>query len=429
MVMDGRRRNLRVMLTEAKDMSELMVDLAYAALYFGDPDMAEEVDELNDDMRELVQDMRSVCVLAGRNLKEAEALASVLQVISSMQRIGDDAVDIARIVTHRLGIPRELVADLSAAEEVAHRVLVREGSSMARRPLDRLELPTVTGMRVTAVRRGREWITDEVDGDLVLQPGDVLFLHGPPAGIGRIRELAGAPPWQPPTGAADNGGGGPLTDLDRAVDVLVEMKNLSETAVGLAYSALVLRDPLLAAEVRHLEDRLDEMNDRLELWVLRAANTGLEPRRLRGLLRLSAAAEDLGDQAQQMVWLVEQPEDLHPILGIALGESDDVVVQLPVAAGSPADGASLSHLGLDLKPGFHVLAIRRGGGYVYRPRGQVTLAADDQLLALGPYEGRELLAERLGWKLEVDEDTGEIELLPLPAAHADTVGGPRGSRQ
>ena len=31
--------------------------------------------------------MRSVCVLAARNQKEAEAMASVLQVISAMQRI------------------------------------------------------------------------------------------------------------------------------------------------------------------------------------------------------------------------------------------------------------------------------------------------------------------------------------------------------
>ena len=76
------------------------------------------------------------------------------------------------------------------------------------------------------------------------------------------------PRWEPPTPPED----GILTDLDRAVDVLVEMKNVSETAVGLAYSALVLRDLGLAAEVRHLEDRLDDMKDRLELWVLRAAS-------------------------------------------------------------------------------------------------------------------------------------------------------------
>ncbi|MEA3218260.1 MAG: hypothetical protein QOJ19_4416, partial [Acidimicrobiia bacterium] len=51
-----KRRSLRVMLTEAKDMSELMVDLAYAALYFGDPDMAEEVGGLEERMDELVHD-------------------------------------------------------------------------------------------------------------------------------------------------------------------------------------------------------------------------------------------------------------------------------------------------------------------------------------------------------------------------------------
>ena len=38
--------NLKAMLSEAKDASELMVDLAYAALFFDDPAMAEEVERL-----------------------------------------------------------------------------------------------------------------------------------------------------------------------------------------------------------------------------------------------------------------------------------------------------------------------------------------------------------------------------------------------
>ena len=153
------------------------------------------------------------------------------------------------------------------------------------------------------------------------------------------------------------------------------MKNISETAVGLAYSALVLADLGLAAEVRHLEDRLDEMKDHLELWVLRASSEDpyVDPSPLRGLLRLSQAAEDLGDAAQQMVWLVEKQEEMHPILAIALGESDEVVVRVPVGEGSPADGARLAELQLDVDPGFHVLAVRRGGRYLYRPRGHVEL--------------------------------------------------------
>jgi uncharacterized protein with PhoU and TrkA domain len=114
-----------------------------------------------------------------------------------------------------------------------------------------------------------------------------------------------------------------------------------------------------------------------------------------------------------MVWLIEKHEEVHPIITLALGESDEVVVRVPVAAGSPADGATLQELQLDVDPGFHVLAVRRGGRYVYRPRGHVQLTAGDELLASGPDEGHPILAARLGWRLEEDEDTGHDRLEPL----------------
>lgn len=392
------------MLSDAKDLSELMVDLAYASLYFGDPDMAEEVHDLEERMSELVQDMRAICILAVRNPREADSMSSVLQVISAIERIANDAVDITRIVTHKLGIPAELVADLAQAEEVSHRVLIRDGSHMAHRPLHSLELPVATGMRVTAVRRDREWITD-IHGDLLLVPGDALFLHGPPGGIVRLRELAAAAPWVPPR-AIDV----PGSELGRAVDLMVEMKNISEAAVGLAFATLVLRDRGLAAEVRHLEDRLDEMHQQLELWVLRAASSNLDESQLRGVLHLAQAAEDLGDQAQQMVWLIEKDEEVHPVLSLALGDSDEVVVRMPVADNSVADGASLAELELNVEPGYHVLAIRRGGQYVYRPTGLTRLAAGNDIIARGPDEGREMFASRLGWTLEYDSETGEYDL-------------------
>ena len=406
--MDDRPRNLREMLAEAKDTSELMVDLAYAALYFGDPDMAEEVGELEERMSRLVQAMRAVCILAVRHPRDAEGMSSVLQVVSAIERIANDAVDIARIVTHRVGIPAELVADLSVAEEVSHRVLVSDGSMLAHRHLSDHEMPVQMGMRVMAVRREREWITD-IGGDTVIVPDDVLFLRGSPEGIEELRKLAGSPGWSPP----QTPDGPVATDLDRAVDVLVEMKDLSEVAVGLAYSALVLRDESLAAEVRHLEDRLDEMKDRLEMWVLRAARDNVEESGLRGLLHLSQAAEDIGDQAQQMVWIIERQEEIHPILAVALGDSDDVVAHLPVAAGSEVDGSTLGDLRLNIEPGFTVLAIRRGGQYRYRPRGEVQIKEGDALIASGPDEGRERLAEMCGWVLLHRDDEARMTLEPL----------------
>ena len=437
-------RNLREMLSAAKDTSELMVDLAYAALYFRDLDMADEVLELEERMSNLVQDMRAVCLLAVRHPKDAEGMASVLQVISAIERIANDAVDITRIVTNRLGIPSQLVHELSMAEEVSHRVHVLKESSLAHHPISFHEMPVQMGLRVMAVRRGREWFTN-VKGSTMIVPDDVLFLRGSPQGIGQLRSLA-VPPKGSSAGdvsdvrgmtasAADNvtasagggvvasvtasagggGGGSNMTaavdggvsdqdmtvdDLDMAVDVLVEMKNLSEVAVGLAYLALVLQDSGLASVVSHIEARLDNMQERLEMCVLLAASKHDNPSALRGLLHLSQVVEDIGDQALQMVWLVERDEDVHPVLTVALGESEDVVAQVPVSESCEVSNRTLSELRLNIDPGFTVLAIRRGGQYLYRPRGMVRLQPGDELIASGPDEGRVRFSQLCGQSVD-----------------------------
>jgi uncharacterized protein with PhoU and TrkA domain len=386
-----------------------MVDLGYAALFFDNVAMAEEVMDLEERLDGLVHEMREVCILAARSPHDAEQMSSVLHVISSIERIGNAAVDIARIVIHRLGIPAALVADLAAADEVSHRVRVRASSDLAGRSLADVELPVEVGMRVVAIRRGKEWIIDP-DGDEVMLPDDVLFLRGAPDGIFELRTLAGAPEWRQPTVGEDP----TITDLDRAVDVLVEMKNISEVAVGLAYSALLFYDQSLAAEVNHLEDRLDEMRERLEVWVLRAAAEQIDPSPLRGLLHLGSAAEQLGDSAQQMVWLVEQGEEMHPVLGLALGDSDEVIARVPVGAGSSLEGKTLREAKLELETGTYLLAIRRAGRYIYRPRGLVRLEAGDELIAIGPDDGRDRLAELAGFQVLEDDDTGQIELVRTP---------------
>ena len=294
--MEDRPRNLKAMLSEAKDTSELMVDLGYAALFFADERMADEVSELEELLTELVHEMREVCVLAGRSKRDAEQMSSVLHVVSAIERMGNAAVDVSRIVTHRLGIPPALVADLAAAEEVSHRVRVRADSALANRTLEDVELPMETGMRVVAIRRGREWLFDPDGDEQRCSPDDVLILRGQREGIAEVRELAGAPEWRPAAVEEDPA----ITDLDRAVDVLVDMKNVSEAAVGLAYCALLLKDQGLAAQVTQLEDRLDEMREQLELWVLRAGGRDRRPvrparasaprRRVRGGRRRRPAA-------------------------------------------------------------------------------------------------------------------------------------------
>jgi uncharacterized protein with PhoU and TrkA domain len=148
--MDDKPRNLKTFLADAKDTSELMVDLAYAALYFDDEGMAESVLGLEENMSHLVHEMRSLAMLAVRHPREVDGMSSVLQVVSAIERVSNAAVDIARIVLRKLGIPRALVVDLAQAAEVSHRLAVAAGSHLANRPLRDMELPVVVGMRASS---------------------------------------------------------------------------------------------------------------------------------------------------------------------------------------------------------------------------------------------------------------------------------------
>src|SRR5215203_4510112 len=176
-----RPRNLKEMLVEAKNTSELMVDLAYAAIFYNSENLSEEVSRLEERLNDLVFDMRTLAILAARSPADAEQMAGILGVVQ----------DIAKIVVKRLGIPPELLHDIPEAEEIPSRVRVQAESPLDGRSLGDVDLPLETGMRPIAVRSEDEWNFDPEPED-VLRSGDVLFLQGPPEGVDEVRELAGA---------------------------------------------------------------------------------------------------------------------------------------------------------------------------------------------------------------------------------------------
>jgi uncharacterized protein with PhoU and TrkA domain len=248
-------------------------------------------------------------------------------------------------------------------------------------------LPIETGMWLIAMRRGDQWEFDP-GADSVITEGDVLVFQGPEEGVNLLREIAGAPPL-PPGPESDAPA---LTELDRAVDILVEMKNSAEVAVGLAYSSLLFNDPALAAEVATLEARSDVLHDELESWTLKAAPEARRPDELRGLLRLAYASETIFDAARDMTWLVEQGEELHPVVAMALEESEEVAAETIVEEGSHAAGRSLKELQVETETGMFILAVQRGRRWVYRPRPRFELQAGDRVISIGPEDGADELA-------------------------------------
>src|ERR671930_1013205 len=382
MAEDEQPRNVKELLVEAKDVSELMVDLAYAAVFFNEEDLAEEVEELEERMDGYLRRLREVAMLAARSPEDAEAMGGVLHIAAAIEKIGDAASDIARVVEARIGIPDELRPDLRHADEVVGRVKVREDAQAVGQSLRQLMLPSEIGMWLIAIRRGSEWEFDP-GPDTFVSDGDVLLFQGPEDGVNLIREIAGAPALPP----GPETEGPALTELDRAVDILVEMKNSAEVAVGLGYSSLLFVDPALAAEVATLETRSDFLHDELESWVLKAAPEARNTDELRGVLRLGYASETIFDAARDMTWLIEKGEELHPVIQMALEETEEVAAETVIEPGSRAEGRSLKQLQLETETGMFVLAVQRGRRWIYRPRPRFELEAGDRVISIGPEEG------------------------------------------
>ncbi|MDD2666108.1 MAG: TrkA C-terminal domain-containing protein [Methanocellales archaeon] len=378
--------NVKDVLKEMKDTSELMVDLAYSAVLYDDEDIAEEVLRLEEKMDVLGYHARIAAMLGARGVEEAEMLSGILQIASAAEKVSNAAGDIAKIVLKKLGLPPELKAAIPEAEETVTRVRTSSKSPLAGKTLGELELETETGMRVIAMRRDLDWIYGP-DKETMVMRDDILFAKGPDEGVEILYELAVGDKYQRKSHATQVS----IEDLDKAVDMIIDMKNVSELAVGLAYSAVLFYNEEIAHEVEILEAKMDEMKYGLEHWVLVSAKHVTEVDHLRGLLHLAISSEVISDAADEIADVVLRDIELHPVFMLAVRESDEVITRVTVSEQAEIIGKTLGDLRLETETGMFVMAIRRADRWLYSPKGKTIIERGDTLIARGTRGGEELL--------------------------------------
>ena len=386
-------------LIEMKDISELMVDLSYSAILFDSKEIALEVINLEESMNKLVYQARIQSVLGARRLEEAEAMSGMLQVAEAAERIANSASDVAKLILKNVRFPAKLKRIFPEAEELVTRVIVSQSSELAGCTLGGLKVQSTTGMQVIAIRRGKGWIYGP-DKTTRVEVGDILISRGPEAGADILSLMAGTaerPRVEPsPAGEVD--------DLDRAVGLIIEMKNLSELSVGLAYTSLLFNNREVAHEVVALDSTLDDMRYDLDLWILEAARKIDDVHKLRGLLYLSAFAQAISDSAHSIVDVLLRDIEIPPVFKKIVRESDEIITRMPVAASSPLVGRTLKEASLGTVTGMVVLAIKHGERWVYRPGKDVRLENGDIIIAKGRRDGECRLHELAGYAVGMPEE-------------------------
>ncbi len=383
--------SVKDVLVEMKDTAELLIDLSYSAVLHRNEALAEEVLRLEERMDVLEMRARMSLLMAARSPDDAERLAPVLGIVAAADQISDAAGDIAKIVLEDIGLPEAMRAALPDAVETLVRGIVAAESSYAGRTLKDIDLESETGVRVIALRRGSEWLLNPGPGTNI-ETDDVALLRGPDSEVPAVyRELTGTA-YEPPESASST-----IDDLGRAVDTILHMKNLSELAVDLAYSSVLFDSEELADEVRNLEVEVDALQSRFEAWVLRAAADTEDPVTLRGLIHLGTSTEAISDAAVDISEGVLRDIEVHPVVELAVQESDEIITRVEVGPESALDGASISSGVLDADVTMSVIAIRRPEeGWLLVADTDAGLRSGDVVIAKGTRTAAEQFDELAG---------------------------------
>lgn len=187
--------SVKNILTEMKDISELIVDLAYSAVIFDCDDIAKEVEDLEIKMDKLLYQIRLAAMLASRSAEDAEQLSGILQVASMAENISNAAGDIVKLLDVSLEARLILPMVLRKGDEKIKHIYVEKISSIINHSIGELQVESETGTRIIAVNRGKRWIYG-VEDYFRFKPNDRLIVRGVEDGLEEFRRYAsGKEPW------------------------------------------------------------------------------------------------------------------------------------------------------------------------------------------------------------------------------------------
>lgn len=193
--------SVKELLTEMKDISEVIVDLAYAALMFDSEDMANEVEDLERDMDDLKYAIRIKAMMAARTKEDAKQLSGLLQIANAADNISNAAADMVKLQEFPLEQRPFLSFILRESEEKIRTTHLSPDSDMVNNTIGELGIEAGTGMRIIAIKGRQGWIYDP-EPDTKLRANDTLIARGTEDGYRElIKYTSGKSEWNPEAGS------------------------------------------------------------------------------------------------------------------------------------------------------------------------------------------------------------------------------------
>lgn len=176
------------LLLEVKDTSEIMIDLAYSSLIFQDKELAEEVLQLADHVKDLNGRLEEVTIERASKDMDLDRAVTFIRISRAMEDIADSAEKIADVVLRDITVHPVLAESILESDTSIAREVIHPKSVLAGKKLRETSLATDTGWFAIVVNRGNKWIIGP-DGETVLEPGDTILARGPLESRGHLCRL------------------------------------------------------------------------------------------------------------------------------------------------------------------------------------------------------------------------------------------------
>lgn len=188
MISEEAFREIGDRLADLKDTCELMMDLAYSSLLLNSPELAREVQTLEEHMDDLHTEFEFLVLSSGFKPKESKDFLGLIRLGVVTEEIADAAAQIAEVVLRGLKPHPVLRLVIEEAEETVTRVRVSERSSLVGKTLRDAQIPEETGMWILVIRRDERWVRPKPN--VVIKAGDVLVASGYAEGEEDLTKLA-----------------------------------------------------------------------------------------------------------------------------------------------------------------------------------------------------------------------------------------------
>ncbi len=401
--------SVREIISELKKNIEILLDLAFSAVSFYNPEISSEARKIEKSIHTLNYKLNSRLIQANfMSDREARSVEPIVVFGYSVDKIADALADIASTVS--LANLTDIYAFIwKFIPEPIAKLLINEKCPYLNQNFDKMHFRATFNADIVALIRNDRIILDQ---KFKITKGDKFLIRSDIETLEWIKKEFNDETSFIKVKKFEKDGSDASKKAESLAELIkhdyISMYVMTETMVELAFASILFSNKDIAADVIEMEEKMDRDNLNFERKLLKQIKNIEEPDNLVGLLRIVYCLENISDACANIAEIVKEGANTHPIFSLAFSQSSEVIIKESIKKDSPVIGKALEFVEEpEVSGAFEVMAIYRNNDWLYNLPDDFIFQINDVLIAQGPKESEERWRKLLNPRYPDEEENEE----------------------